>query len=695
MRGKLTALLLAAALAISASAQVANVRAKAFAHIPTQMNEIVPGQIMVKYSEAQAASIEARAKTPSPVAVGAYGETFANRISNTGWTLWRVPMNTDVRALAQTLKQTRSDVLCAEPVNRIYMLDLPAPNDPDFFALETDTALIFNANGDPVPFRRLWNLDDIDAFGGWNVYPRMWLTATRQPGFRPLIAFIDTGCDITHPEFINAGGTGTDVSQGGQLELSLSKQFTLGAVNPTGTVDDANGHGTHVTGIAIASGNNGPFDSSTNNGMIGIGYNARGMILRVFDASGNGSDADAAAAIYYAADHGADIINLSLGTTNFSQVFQDAVTYAFQKGSAVICAGNENGNGGGNLGPIYPAACSGAYGVTACGPNGMVAVDYAGYGSYIQLAAPGGEVVTSPDLTQFQIEYIWSSAMQTPGQLYALSQQGAVFPPYNLDYAYLAGTSMACPHVSGAAAQYWAHLSFRQTAGYANVRLYRALSYSAQSNLGAPLGGWELNQGYGELDLHQLNLNMDTRSSTVGSIDGIVYYNETPISNVAVKAKIGATTYSTTTQADGTYRFDQLPPGLASMSAAPFGAMKTKRTIVRAGSDTPGVDFHAGTYHTDTTKPVIYRLVPFGAHTATRLNLFFWAYDTESGIDRIDLKVGTTSGGSDVYKINDALTDNGTFGLPMNIPLGQTYYVTATVTNGAGLTQTKTTSFAW
>src|SRR5256885_4946842 len=102
-------------------------------------------------------------------------------------------------------------------------------------------------------------------------------------------------------------------------------------------------------------------------------------------------------------------IYLSLGSTNFSQLFQDAVTYAFQRGSAVICAGNENGNGGGNLGPIYPAACSGALGVTANAPDYFSADDYyAGYGSYVDIAAPGGDLVAGADY--YIIQYVWSTA---------------------------------------------------------------------------------------------------------------------------------------------------------------------------------------------------------------------------------------------------------------------------------------------
>lgn len=697
MKGRVVCLALACALSVTGLAQRALVRSVVHAHVASPGGEIIAGQILVKYDPDRAAALQAQfSQTGQPVEQNnSYGEKFVSRIGNSGWTLWTVPLILQTKTLAQHLMQTDPSVICAQPVHKIYPLTLTHPNDPDYSYIETDPNLIITSDGSGGSFQRMWNLQDIDAFNGWSVYPGMWLTATRQPGKRPIVAIIDTGVDSVHPDFINAGGTGTDVSQGGQLMKSASHQFHLGQMDPNGSIDDTNGHGTHVAGICLAAGNNGPFSKTANNGVVGVGYNARAMILRVFDSSGNGSDADAAAAMYWAADHGADIISMSLGTTSFSQLFQDATTYAFQKGCCVFAAGNESSNGGGNLGPIYPAACSGAFAVTAAGPGGIPAQNYAGTGNYIQVAAPGGEVVTAPDFSSVTIQYVWSTAMETQGDLYAQTHATGTPPYYDLNYAYLVGTSMACPHVSGAAALYEGRFALSQTYGFANVMTYRAIALSAQSNLGAPNGTWEPTQGYGELDVHQLVLGANTRSATVGSIDGILYYNGTPVANVAVKAKIGPTTFSTTTAADGTYRFDQLPPGIAGMSAAPFGAVKLKKAIVRAGSDTPGVDFWCGTYTADKTPPVIYRLVPYGAHTATRLNLYFWAYDTETGVDKVMLKVGTTAGAQDVWPNQEVLTDNGRFSLPMNIPLGKTYYVTVTCTNGAGLTSAKTISFVW
>lgn len=648
--------------------------------VPTgPKNAIVPGQLLIKLKARKGVSNISSASLPS-------GSKLVGTVGPLGWTLWSIPSNLDPRKVAINAMRD-SSVGLAEPVNKVSLLVVD-PNDGDYGVQETDPSVVLDFNDTGISFLRLWHIDETFARDSWDVFPNLYFNAGSKPTNTPTIALIDSGCDQNHPDFMNAGGTSTSTVLGGQLNWALSKHFANGVPDAASWNDD-NGHGTHVAGIALASANNGTYNG---HGVIGTGFNAQGMILKVIDRVGNGTDTDAAAAIFYAADHGADIINLSLGTTNYSQIFQDAVTYAYQKGSLVIAAGNENGNGGGNIGPIYPAACSGVLGVTAQGPQWTPATtDYAGYGNYVDISAPGGDVVQNPDY--ILIQYVWSTAMTTPGgpgSLYDLSNQGVLYPPYGLDYAYLAGTSMASPGVSGAAGLYYGFKGFRQAQGRVNVRAYRAIERSALSVLGAPNGAWEPVQGYGVLDVYDLLFESDSRDSTVGSIEGILYYGATPLANVGIRAQIpgNSTFYSTTTHGDGEYRFDSMPPGVYTLTAVPLGVPKQKKVIVGAGSDATGVDLWVNGDFFESTPPVVPFFNVTGV-TANSVSFSEWGYDTETSIDSIKIRIGTTLGAQDVYPDTELVTEtNDDTVTGFSLTSGNSYYLRATYTNGIGMQTT-------
>jgi len=374
------------------------------------------------------------------------------------------------------------------------------------------------------------------------------------------------------------------------------------------------------------------------------------MILNVFDGSGNATDDDVASAIMYAADNGAAIINISLGTVNYSQILQDAVTYAFQKGSLVVAAGNEKLGGGGNLGPVYPAACSGALGVTANGPGRLSAdIHYAGYGNYVGIAAPGGDLVPIGN-NSFYIQYVFSTASRNPCTL----SEAGLNPPYKLNYTYfLNGTSMACPHVSGAAGLYYGQNHLHQSDGFSNLKAFQALQLSADGTGKARGGGWEPTQGFGSLDVQQLvklSAQPNPRAATVGDVTGMASYQGKPRANIVVTARQTTTpfkTYRTTTAADGTYRFVPFPGGFYDITAAMPGVTKTKRVQVTNGCDMPGVDFFVEPASADLTPPVIARFNSVNA-TPTTLDFDQWAFDPETEIDSATVQVGTTPGSSNL-----------------------------------------------
>jgi serine protease len=190
---------------------------------------------------------------------------------------------------------------------------------------------------------------------------------------------------------------------------------------------DDHGHGSHVTGTIAQVTNNGI-------GVAGVARNVKIMPLKVLSASGSGSVAGIADAIRFAADHGAKVINMSLGGAFPSNVLKKAVKYAHDKGVTVVCAaGNESRNKVG-----YPAAYPGAIAVSAT-QNDEAITFYSNTGKDIDIAAPGGNTRDS------------NGGRNNPdgGVLQNTIEIGN---PAKDGYFAFMGTSMASPHVAGVAA---------------------------------------------------------------------------------------------------------------------------------------------------------------------------------------------------------------------------------------------------
>ncbi len=181
------------------------------------------------------------------------------------------------------------------------------------------------------------------------------------------------------------------------------------------------GHGTHVAGTIAQSTNN-------EYGVAGIAHEAKLMSLKVLDTSGSGTVADIAEAIKFAADHQADVINVSLGGGGESQLMKEAIDYAHQKGVTIVAAaGNSNQNAA-----SYPARYPHVIGVAAIGPAEEKA-PYSNFGAGVDISAPGGVITensSSGGILQNTID------PQTGKQIFAAYQ----------------GTSMASPHVAAVAA---------------------------------------------------------------------------------------------------------------------------------------------------------------------------------------------------------------------------------------------------
>ncbi|MEH0934264.1 S8 family peptidase [Micromonospora psammae] len=275
------------------------------------------------------------------------------------------------------------------------------------------------ATNDPL-YDKQWGLRQIHA-------ERAWATST---GSGVVIAVVDTGVDLGHPDLkskLVPGATFVDCGP-----TSCGNGDWRG---PNGRADASDEHGTHVAGIAAASTGNGV-------GVAGAAPDARIMPIKVLE-EGSGSFADIAAGIRYAADHGAKVINLSLGALPGAQALTltgleaeatEAITYAHGKGVAVIAAaGNE-------AAPLCgtPAWEAGALCVAATDRNEAKAW-YSNLGVKADLkavAAPGGAGLVNCD------DDVWSTVPVGTGT--AGCGQG--------NYDAYAGTSMATPYVAGVAA---------------------------------------------------------------------------------------------------------------------------------------------------------------------------------------------------------------------------------------------------
>lgn len=188
-----------------------------------------------------------------------------------------------------------------------------------------------------------------------------------------MIAVVDTGVDYTHPDLNGKVDTGGDWD----------------FVNNDSDAMDDNLHGTHVAGIAAANTNN-------SLGVAGVSFNTNTILpVKVLNQSGSGYYSWVAAGIIHAADHGARVINLSLGGSSRSTTLENAVNYAWGKGAVVIAAaGNSN-----NSSKTYPAAYPNAMAVWASDQNDNKA-SFSSYGLWVDIGAPGVSILSTIPLVK-------------------------------------------------------------------------------------------------------------------------------------------------------------------------------------------------------------------------------------------------------------------------------------------------------
>lgn len=269
--------------------------------------------------------------------------------------------------------------------------------------------------------RYQWNLPVIETPAGWSF---------TKGSEGVLVAVVDTGATLSHPD----------------LAGHLAEGYNV--IDPGSPPEDDVGHGTHVAGVISALTDNGQ-------GVAGMTWYNKVMPVKVLDSTGMGSTYSVAEGIIWATDHGAKVINLSLGNYASAEFLHDAIRYAYDRDVALIAAtGNDNTSQ-----PGFPAAYPEVLSVSATNPYGEKA-SFSNYGDYVDVVAPGESIAST---------YI------------------------DNQYAALSGTSMASPHVAALAA-----LVRSANPALKNTEVYDIIRQST-TDLGS--AGRDPYFGYGQIDV--------------------------------------------------------------------------------------------------------------------------------------------------------------------------------------------------
>jgi subtilisin family serine protease len=336
-------------------------------------------------------------------------------------------------SLVRAVRQHRATFRREIPVAGMNVLDVPEESSDAIIASLRSTGLFgyverdFYAHTGAAPndpsYASQWYLPVIQA-------PQAWDLTTGSPSV--VVAVIDSGADPNHPDLA------------GKLVPGWS--FLKGSADTS----DVLGHGTAVAGTLAAASNN-------DVGISGVSWTSMILPVAVVDSSDFATYSNIAAAIRYAADNGARIINISLGGSNASAALQSAVDYAWSKGATIFAAAM---NASSNT-PYYPAACNHVVAVSATDSSDQLAA-FSNYGGWITVAAPGA---------------------------------GILAPMAGGGYGYWYGTSFATPVAAGIAA-----LALASNPGLANSALVDAVKLGVD-DLGA--AGFDNYFGWGRVNAYK------------------------------------------------------------------------------------------------------------------------------------------------------------------------------------------------
>ncbi|MBO5887404.1 MAG: S8 family serine peptidase [Bacteroidaceae bacterium] len=405
-------------------------------------HDYVPGQVLVKMKDGSPANVQ-RVKGKFKSAGIGQLDAVLREFGVEGMEQL-LPHEKPGRTLRKA-KAFNGDVIQERDLSQLYLLQMNAEK-----AMETQQ-LIERLSALPEvefaePNYKAYITADANSFGYEPLFSQLWgLSAINMPQLwgvkkisqkRPVIAILDTGIDIAHPDLAANVWTNAAEAEGEEGYDNDNNGFKNDIhgwdfINQTGTIRDFNGHGTHCAGIAAAIGDN-------RLGVVGANPDALIMPITIMQSDGTGDLATIIRGIDYAIAMGADVLSMSIGTYATSLAFEQALGRAYQNAILVAAAGNDGyclnhdhpERGQKEPMPMFPAAYNFVLGVQASAASGAMA----GFSNYDDNGA---------FFTDWGEDKLYNYELRAPGASIMSIWPGGKYRSLN-------GTSMACPLVAGA-----------------------------------------------------------------------------------------------------------------------------------------------------------------------------------------------------------------------------------------------------
>jgi serine protease len=310
--------------------------------------------------------------------------------------------------------------------------------------------------------------------------PQAWDIST---GTSVVVGILDSGIayeNYTIPSY-ERGTVQSGVTQYQQAPDLAGTSFTAGYdfINNDSHPNDNCAHGTHVAGTVAQTTNN-------SYGVAGMAFGCTLMPVKVLDYSGSGTAQTLADGLYWAADHGAQVINMSLGWApgyNPGSTVANAIAYAYNHGVVLLAS---SGNAGVST-VSYPAAYSQVIAVGATRYDDA-RPSYSQYGSALEICAPGGDIGVDQNGDGYG-----DGVLQNTFTGYNPGPPEQLANPTEFGWWFYDGTSMACPHAVALVAMMIAN-------GQTGVENIRTILHETAVDLGS--AGWDQYYGYGRIDAY-------------------------------------------------------------------------------------------------------------------------------------------------------------------------------------------------